>query len=465
MKKYIFIAILFFQTSLFGCAACQLMSPTATIKIKLHIDKATLTGLHVAWHFSDLFTSELLKQYDKNRNGILDKKELDSVRKAMIDYVVPKKMLTTINYDIHDKKSVLNPTYKHFSVTIADKRMTFSYDGDIRLELQSGGMLSFVFQDDGGYFTFVVHTLDVDKSGLYFTQNLYLFTASLAIQNIPFPTDPAPLKAEGKNKRNSHVEKVPPPSLQAGYLQKSIDKLKALFASIKDETNPLTYLFLLFFAYVYGLIHALGPGHGKTLVGSYFLSNDRSYLKALFISLAIGAVHTFSAFILTVVIYFLTDRLLAQFVNDTVLYTTKISALIIVSIALYLIYKKHQAYKALKKPRFTFSATPHASTCGCASCKVDARSTDAALIISAGIIPCPGTVTIFIFALSLGLYYAGFLSALVMSLGMSTVIFFSALLSVAVRKKSSGLNGNVKKYLEYASLGVILILGIVLLFA
>ena len=105
------------------------------------------------------------------------------------------------------------------------------------------------------------------------------------------------------------------------------------------------------------------------------------------------------------------------------------------------------------------------ATCSCASCKVDANSTDAALIISAGIIPCPGTVTIFIFALSLGLYYAGFLSALVMSLGMSTVIFFSALLSVAIRKKSSGLNEKVKKYLEYASLGIILILGVVLLFA
>lgn len=465
MKKILFLAILFFQTALFGCAACQMMTPTAYISMKLYMDKERLKGFHAEWHFNDLFTSELLRQYDKDLNGVLDKKELGSVRKAMVDYVVPKKMLAQISYDIHNKKRTIDPKYRDFSVRIEDKRMIFSYDADVDLNLQSGGVLSFVFEDDENYFSFVVHTLDVGKSDLYFTQNLYLFTASLEFRDTPFQADPAEVKAQPAKENNVSVEKTPQQSLQAGYLQKSIDRIKSLFEAIKDEKNPLTYLFLLFFAYAYGLIHALGPGHGKTLVGSYFLSNDRSYLKALFISLAIGVVHTFSAFILTVVIYFLTNKFLAQFVNDTVWYTTKISALIIVFIALYLITKKYKAYKELKKPKFTFSTKPHVATCSCASCKVDANSTDAALIISAGIIPCPGTVTIFIFALSLGLYYAGFLSALVMSLGMSTVIFFSALLSVAIRKKSSGLNEKVKKYLEYASLGIILILGVVLLFA
>ena len=231
----------------------------------------------------------------------------------------------------------------------------------------------------------------------------------------------------------------------------------------------MTYLFLLFFAFGYGVIHAMGPGHGKTLVASYFLSNDRSYTKAFFISLAIGVVHTFSAFILTLVIYFLVNTLLAQFLDDTVYYTTKISALIIITIALYLIYKKYLLYRQVEEeknnPQFKFSTSPvHISTCGCASCKVDKNSTDTALIISAGIIPCPGTTTLFIFAISTGLYYAGFISALVMSLGMSTVIFFSALLSTVIRKKVLKSSETLKKYLEFGSLSLILILGSLLLF-
>jgi ABC-type nickel/cobalt efflux system permease component RcnA len=179
----------------------------------------------------------------------------------------------------------------------------------------------------------------------------------------------------------------------------------------------------------------------------------------------IGIVHTFSAFLLTLVIYFLVETFLAQFMDDTLFISTKIAAIIIISIALYLFYKKYKAYREhKKKPAFVFSTTPHVSSCGCGSCRVEQNSTDAALIISAGIIPCPGTITLFLFSLSLGLYTVGFLSAFVMSLGMSTIIFISALLSSMVRKKASQNNTKLQKILEYASLSIILLLGIALLF-
>ena len=52
-----------------------------------------------------------------------------------------------------------------------------------------------------------------------------------------------------------------------------------------------------------------------------------------------------------------------------------------------------------------------------------------------------------------------------MSLGMSTIIFFSAILSTIARKKTSQRNENLKKYLEYLSLAIIFTLGVLLLFA
>ena len=250
--------------------------------------------------------------------------------------------------------------------------------------------------------------LAINKCDFAYSKNLYLFTASILFQDKSLMheiTDP--LAVEDKEKPavpviEKNIETITitdtekkEESFQEGLLKSSMEKIKSLFTSIKDEKNPMTYLFLLFFAFLYGVIHAMGPGHGKTLVASYFLSNDRSYTKALFISLAIGVVHTFSAFILTLVIYFLVNTLLAQFLDNTVYYTTKISALIIIAIALYLIYKKYQLYKKIEAeknaPQFTFSTSPiHLSTCGCASCKIDKNSTDTALIISAGIIPMSG---------------------------------------------------------------------------
>jgi nickel/cobalt exporter len=470
MKKLILLLFLF-QNLLFGCATCQLMIPTAELKIDVDMNATKLQNIHITWNFSDMYSAEILRQYDKNKNNKLDKSELNIVLKAMLDYLTPKNMVTRINYANEDENAItIKPVYKNFTMQIENGFLVFYYDAVVDVNVQNKSTLSFSFEDDEAYFGFVILDVNLHGTQLHHTQNIYLFTASLLFsdtaleKSAPSIANPEPTEV----KKEIKVEEIKEPSTQANILKESIIKIKSLFESIKDEKNPLSYLLLLFFAYLYGLIHALGPGHGKTLVASYFLSNQRSYSKALYVSLAIGVVHTFSAFLLTLIIYFMVNSFLAQFMSDTVFYTTKISALIIISIALYLIYTKYKAYKQLRQaseaPAFKFSTTPHVATCACASCKVENNSTDMALIISAGIIPCPGTTTIFIFAISLGLYYAGFLSALVMSLGMSTIIFFSALLSVAIRKKSENSNSNFKKYLEYASLCVILVLGFILLF-
>jgi ABC-type nickel/cobalt efflux system permease component RcnA/ABC-type uncharacterized transport system substrate-binding protein len=463
MKKLIIIYIFILKAALFGCATCQVMVPAAEIKIDFNADQKRVGDVHIEWHFSDLYSNEILAQYDKNKNAVLDESELKIILKAKLDYLLPKNMLTKITYSKDEKEVEIKPKYKNFNLKTVEGFLVFSYDAHLDLALFDKSILSFLFEDDEGFFGFVVTELNVGKSELYHTANTYLFSGSIFFSAMPVQTvqdvnttDEAKIKTEQKE------------SMQENILQKSISKIKSLFESIKDEKNPLTYMTLLFFSYIYGVIHALGPGHGKTLVASYFLSNERSYAKALFVSLSIGVVHTFSAFLLTLLVYFVLDSLLGRFLDNAVFYTTKISAIIIIAIALYLFYKKFKIYKKIKKTEaktlYNFSATPHISTCGCSSCKVEKDSTDAALIISAGIIPCPGTVTIFIFSLSLSLYYAGFLSALVMSLGMSTIIFISAVLSVAVRKKASNSNGKIKKYLEYASLSIILLLGTLLLF-
>jgi ABC-type nickel/cobalt efflux system permease component RcnA len=86
------------------------------------------------------------------------------------------------------------------------------------------------------------------------------------------------------------------------------------------------------------------------------------------------------------------------------------------------------------------------------------------VILSAGIVPCPGTITIFIFTLSLGIYTVGLMSAIFMSIGMSLIIFMAAYLSLKVREKSSP-NERVRQVLDYGSLVFILGLGVLLLLA
>lgn len=474
MKKILFFSFFFFlfsQNILYGCAACQLMTPTAEIKLHLNIEDKTVKTIHTDWIFSDTYTSSLLVQYDTNRDAILDTKEMQDVKKAMLDYLLENNLLTQVRFakNAHnDEALTLTPKFTNFLLEQKENILYFSYDINLDVAVQNDALLSLAFNDNNGFFAFVITDLFIDSKEFHYENNLYLFTASIVFKDQLIEPQELPKQAQTQqtNQTPQTKETNTTASLQSSLLQESITKIKSLFESIKDEKNPLGYLSLLLFAYIYGLIHAIGPGHGKTLVASYFLSNERSYLKALFVSLAIGVVHTFSAFLLTLFIYYSVDTFLSQFMKDTVYITTKISAVTIIAIALYLFYKKYKAYKKIVSAQtFNFSTSPHVSTCGCGSCKIDKNSTDFALIVSAGIIPCPGTISIFIFSLSLGLYYAGFLAAFVMSIGMSSIIFVSAIISVTLRKKTVNKNENLKKYLEYASLSIILILGMVLLVA
>lgn len=214
------------------------------------------------------------------------------------------------------------------------------------------------------------------------------------------------------------------------------------------------------------MIHALGPGHGKSLVAAYFLGNNRSVSKAFSVSALIGVVHTFSAFILTFVIYYVLNTYMGRYFSDIEAVTTKVSALIIILIALYLLYKRiSKRPKAIPQTSTWSQVKPtpsHHQSCGCGACQT--QSTDIGVILSAGIIPCPGTVTVFIFTLSLGVYMVGLMSAIFMSIGMSFIIFIAAYLSLKVREKSSP-NERIRQILDYGSLIVIFGLGVLLFWA
>ncbi|DAB29504.1 MAG TPA: hypothetical protein CFH84_09190 [Sulfurimonas sp. UBA12504] len=454
MSKIFFLLALLIS-NLLGCATCQLMVPTAEIKLSFGMKENRLCTIHAQWSFSDIYTSEITTQFDKNTNQILDASELQAILKIKKEYLLPKNMLTQIKYSHKKNEQPITPTYDNFKLEILNRQMVLSYDMQLSIDLTDQDLLGFLFEDDESFFSFVINEIEIPKIELHYQQNIYLFSATLLFSAAPL-TQIEEIKPQTPIQTNE---------TNTTLLETSMAKIKNLFNEIKEDSNPYAYALLLLFAYLYGVIHAMGPGHGKTLVASYFLSNDRSYHKALFISLMIGIVHTFSAFLLTFVIYFLVETFLAQFMDDTFFISTKITALLIIGIALYLFYKKYKVYKTLKnKPAFTFSTSPHVSACGCGSCKLEKNSTDVALIISAGIIPCPGTITLFLFSFSLGLYTVGFLSAFVMSLGMSTIIFVSALLSSMFRKKTSQTNTKLQQTLEYAALVIILLLGIVLLF-
>lgn len=462
MKHFILFIYLFLcLPNLFSCALCALYTPGAFVEVTLSGDELVLKEAKITWTFGQDFIKELITRYDTNQNGKLDQNELVRVEKILLNYIAKKNYLTSIEYASNQNDAEkIDIKAQQTSFVQALDTLIFTYTVPINKSMNSQDTLSFVFEDTSGYFTFLVHQVE------NLIPPLWKLKTNIN-NNILFVNIQGPEASASSVDEPTHKEIVPAstqnnPNTLKVYLLNMQKKIEMALNDIKTSHSFMAYALFLGFSFLYGLLHAAGPGHGKALVGSYFFATKRSYSKALSVSLLIGVLHTFSAFVMTLVIYAVFDLFFKEFFDDFTFYATKVSAIIILVIAGYLFYKKRKAYAPLPKIA-SFSA--HPPSCSCGGCSPQSQSTDFGVIVAAGIVPCPGTITIFIFTLSMGEYFIGFLSATFMGIGMSVVIFVAAILSIRLKKGLDVKNAHFLKYVDYASLGIIVLLGLGLLLA
>nr|WP_314072269.1 hypothetical protein [uncultured Campylobacter sp.] len=86
------------------------------------------------------------------------------------------------------------------------------------------------------------------------------------------------------------------------------------------------------------------------------------------------------------------------------------------------------------------------------------------IALAAALVPCPGTILIFVLAFSLGSFALSVASALFIGFGMSVVIFLAALFGAKANELSSKRLVNLKLYVEFLGLFVMFGLGIFMYF-
>lgn len=456
---------LLFSSFTFACALCRSQVPDVAVSITEHHTEDHIE-LEFTWSFKQYFSAETLLNHDSDRDGKLNVSELDQITTAFTEYLSQDHYLTYIKYvenlEAYDAARYLDFSISRVKTYFESDQMYFQYHLSLSQPPQAGHEIYLTMFDKQGFFRFAIGEVTLQEPE---NNSTFIYAGNTSF--IPLYTgnsESAPQHAKmfqsDMTERDNNATDI------VGFLGKKLEQTKehifGLVKQIEKDGSIVAYFWLLAFSLLYGVIHALGPGHGKSLVAAYFLGNNRSVAKAFGIASLIGVVHTFSAFLLTFVIYFVLNTYLNTYFADLESVTIRISALIIIVIALYLLYKKLPKKEKKKQP--IWSATQphqHQSSCGCSACQ--STSTDLGIILSAGIVPCPGTITIFVFSLSLGAYLVGFLSAVFMSIGMSIVIFAAALLSIKVRQKSTS-NHTLRTVLDYGSLLFIFILGVALFF-
>jgi nickel/cobalt exporter len=212
-------------------------------------------------------------------------------------------------------------------------------------------------------------------------------------------------------------------ALQQLVRQQKILRRKMTQLMVKMREQPLgaplwTFLGLAFF---YGMIHALGPGHGKIIVGSYFLSRRGSLKQGVLLGLFFAATHVFTAVVLLLTGHALLQATASSLLDRADLWLGRISALLLILIGSLLVVR---TLRSRTKEYVEQRDSLHQP----AGLK-DLSS----IAASAGLVPCPGAALILLFALSQQLLVPGLLAMLALALGMALTVSLSALATMAAR--------------------------------
>ena len=210
---------------------------------------------------------------------------------------------------------------------------------------------------------------------------------------------------------------------------------------------------LLLFSFVYGVLHALGPGHGKVVITTWLATHPSKLKSSIGLTLAASLLQGLVAIGLVVVVLTLL-QLPARQLHLSSFWLEKGSYALVGVLGLLLCWRALKKLRALlRKPKFT-AFTPHHvhdQHCGCGhqhmpDPKQLARDEDwrarLVIVLSMGMRPCSGAIMVLLFSKVIGVFGWGVASALAMAAGTSITISSLALLVHAFRTLAVKLSGN-----------------------
>jgi ABC-type nickel/cobalt efflux system permease component RcnA len=211
---------------------------------------------------------------------------------------------------------------------------------------------------------------------------------------------------------------------------------------IKSRSPYAAAWTLMFLSFGYGIFHAAGPGHGKTVISAWLLATENELKRGIVIAFLSSIIQAVVAIIL-VSILFLAVASASSAARDVAGVLESASYAMIGSLGLYLIWtalrpKTHHDHGHHQHGHVHDEHCGHAHVAEAKQVRGEWSLTKAfSLAFAVGIRPCTGAILVLILANALGIYWAGVASTLVMAIG--TFLTVSAIAAIAVYSKKLAL--------------------------
>jgi nickel/cobalt transporter (NicO) family protein len=288
-------------------------------------------------------------------------------------------------------------------------------------------------------------------------------TDSITKRLTDYPTD---LLSSPLNQRQLSLEvnptQVPSPQIEQAspkswglWDSALLDRSNNAFTSLvtQDSLTFSTVLIALMTAFVWGGFHALSPGHGKTIVGSYLVGSRGNIKHALFLGLTVTITHTAGIFALGLLMLSTSQFILTEQLFP---WLSLLSGVLVMAIGFNLLMRRlkgvhshdhhHSHHHNHSHSHHTHEhhshdhghENSHKSHSHLPSSTEDAPITWSSLLalgISGGLLPCPSALVVLLSAIALGRTGFGLLLVSAFSLGLAGVLTGIGVLLIYAKKR------------------------------
>lgn len=234
---------------------------------------------------------------------------------------------------------------------------------------------------------------------------------------------------------------------------------------IKEGTSQTAIWVGIGFAFLYGAVHAIGPGHGKMVVASYFVGHEANVKRGILMGVQIAVTHVVSAVVLVSIV----DIGFRHFLGGVPAESKSIRLVsygLIIVIGLYMLYRAIANALGHQVGHSHSHDHDHGHEHGHGHGHSHGYQ-QGILAFFAGLVPCTGAILVMLFALANDILIFGIILVVAISAGMaltmSTIGIFTVLFRrfvVATAEKTSRAERPVALALEHAGALLILFVGI-----
>lgn len=255
--------------------------------------------------------------------------------------------------------------------------------------------------------------------------------------------------------------------------------LRGHLRAARDGGGWAPALAIIGVSFLYGVFHAVGPGHGKVVVGSYFLTRRARLLHGLAMSGSAALVQALSAILLVSILALLLDAGSRQIMDQAAL-LEYVSYAGICALGLWMAWGVISGRTCCDHdhddPGHGHDDHHHDEACGCGHDHHDhapttpppSRRPELLQVLltggAVGLRPCSGAILVLLFTLANGIFPVGVLSTFAMGLGVAITVSAVSLGMVGLQRSLAHLGANhatqkLRQALALAGAAAITLLG------